>query len=80
VTYTYMHDRGFEQDGQICRMVSKGWTARSDHDLQYERRLSFRIGFGAGAPYRNGLVVATNLATLYKFVRYEAIPKLRPFL
>jgi hypothetical protein len=74
---------GFDQSGPICRVTPRDWTIRHPgSDLHYNRKPSFRVGFGGfgtSGAYINGLVVATNLHRLYKFVRYEAIPTLKPF-
>lgn len=71
---------GFDKDRAICRFRPRGWTATSPTDLQYNRQIPFRVGFGDDGPYQSGLIVALRLRDLYQFVRYEALPKLRPFL
>lgn len=80
VDFKFGSTKGFTRDGPIFRVVPRGWEARRAGDLRYPYKLDFRVGFGDGGPYQNGLVVGTNLALLYGYVRSEALPKLLPFL
>lgn len=80
VDFNFVSMKGFAKDGPILRITPRGWEARRASDLRYPYKLDFRVGFGDGGPYANGLVVATNLALLHHYVRQTALPRLLPFL
>jgi hypothetical protein len=80
VDFKFVSTKGFAKDGPIFGVTPRGWEARKPSDLRYPYELDFRVDFGDGGPYDSGLVVGTNLAILYRYVRHDALATLLPFL